>query len=77
MTKLTISLPEDLAETIRAEAEADGTTVSGYVTEALRRTVLLAESRAVIREHEAEHGPITEADLERVRTWAGRSTPAR
>lgn len=76
MTKLTISLPEDLAETIRAEADAEGTTVSGYIAHELRRAHLLAEGRAALREYEAEHGAITEAEKEKVRRWAGRSTPA-
>ena len=76
MTKLTISLPEDLAESIREQAEAEGTSLSGYIGEALRRAQLLADGRAALREYEAEHGAITEAEMEKVRKWAGRSTPA-
>lgn len=77
MTKLTISLPEDLAETIRAEAEAEGTTVSAWLAERARRALLFAESRAALAEYEAEHGQIAEEELEKARRWAGRSTPAR
>lgn len=76
MTKLTISLPEDLAETIRAEAEAEGTTVSAWLAERARKAVLFARSRAALAEYEAEHGKITDEEIERARRWAGRSTPA-
>ena len=84
VTKLTISLPEDLAEAVRAQAEAEGTTVSGLITGSLRRSHLLAESRAAITEYEAEHGVITEEEREQVRRWIDRgwaqwrssSTPA-
>jgi hypothetical protein len=86
VTKLTISLPEDLAETIRAEAEAEGTSVSGFIAKELRRTHLLQERRAAIAEYEAEHGMITAEEREQVRAWLrrggvkwppSRSTPAR
>jgi Ribbon-helix-helix protein, copG family len=76
VTKLTISLPEDLAETIRAEAEAEGTTVSAWLGERARRALLFAESRAALADYEAEHGKITDEERERARQWAGRSTPA-
>jgi hypothetical protein len=76
VTKLTISLPEDLAEDIRAEAAAEGTTVSAWFAEQARRSLLLAEAKAALQDYEAEHGAITEAEREEVRRWAGRSTPA-
>ena len=76
MTKLTISLPEDLADAIRVRAEDEGTTVSGLIANDLRRALLLAEGRAALRAYEAEHGAITAAEKEKVRRWAGRSTQA-
>ena len=86
VTKLTISLPEELAEAIRVEAEAAGSSVSGFIANELRRTHLLQERRTAIAEYEAEHGAITEAEREQVRDWLrrggvewppSRSTPAR
>ncbi|MCJ7437379.1 MAG: hypothetical protein MUP97_06410 [Acidimicrobiia bacterium] len=86
VTKLTISLPEDLAETIRGEAEAEGTTVSGWVAQRARRSFLQSERKAALAEYQAEHGPITEEEREQVRAWLrrggvewppSRSTPAR
>lgn len=85
VTKLTISLPEDLAESIRAEAEAEGTTVSAWLADQARRSLLLAEGRAAVAEYESEHGAITDEERARVRAWfreggvqwpPSRSTPA-
>ena len=76
VTKLTISLPEELAETIRAEADAEGTTVSAWIAEHARRSLLLAERRAALAEYEAEHGKITDDERREVREWLARSTRA-
>ena len=77
VTKLTISLPEELADTIRAEAEAEGTTVSAWLGERARRSLLLAQRKAAVAEYEAEFGKITDDEIEEARRWAGRSTPGR
>jgi hypothetical protein len=86
VTKLTISLPEELADAVRARAEDEGTTVSGLIAQELQRSHLLEERRAAVAEYEAEHGKITEAEREQVREWLrrggvewppSRSTPAR
>lgn len=76
VTKLTISLPEDLAETIRAEAEAEGTTVSAWLAERARRSLLLAQRKAAVAEYESEFGPISDEEIEEVRQWEQRSTQA-
>ena len=76
VTKLTISLPEELAETIRAEADAEGTTVSAWIAERARRSLMLAERRAALAEYEAEHGKITDDERREVREWLARSTRA-
>lgn len=44
-TKLSISLPTDLAELVRASAAESGSTVSALVAAALRRTIEVAEQR--------------------------------
>ena len=44
-TKLSISLPTDLAELVRASAAESGSTVSALVAAALRRTIEDAEQR--------------------------------
>jgi len=76
VTKLTISLPKDLAESIRAEADAEGTTVSAWLAERARRSLLLAERKAAVAEYEAEFGKITDEEIEEVRQWERRSTQA-
>ena len=72
MTKLTISLPEELAEVVRRAAEREGTSVSALIANELRRFNLRAERRTAIEEYEAEHGKITEEERESVRAWLRR-----
>ncbi len=76
MTKLTISLPEDLAETIREQAEAEGTTVSAWLAKRARHSLLLAQRKAAVAEYESEFGTITDEEIEEVRQWEQRSTQA-
>jgi hypothetical protein len=42
-TKLSISLPRDLVEQVRAAADESGTTVSGVIAAALRRAIATGE----------------------------------
>ena len=76
VTKLTISLPEDLAENIRAEAEAEDVPCPAGIAGRVRRSHLLAERKAALADYEAEFGEITDEEIEEARRWAGRSTPA-
>ena len=73
VTKLTISLPAELAEAVRRGAEHDGTSVSGFIAKELRRTRLLEERRQAIAEHEAENGELTHEGQDRVSAWLKRA----
>lgn len=73
VTKLTISLPADLAETVRRAADHEGTSVSGFIAKELRRAHLLEERRQAIAEHEAEHGKLTQEGQDRVSAWLKRA----
>ena len=73
MTKLTISLPEELAEVVRRAAEREGTSISGFIAKELRRTYLLEERRDAIAAHEADHGTLTQVGQDRVSAWLKRA----
>jgi ribbon-helix-helix CopG family protein len=73
VTKLTISLPEELAEVVRRAAEREGTSVSALIAKELRRYDLLEQRRLGIAEYEAEHGEIPDDGGERVRAWLKRA----
>jgi len=69
VTKLTISLPEELATAIRREAEDQHTSVSAVVAQAAERQLRKTRMATVVAEWEAEHGPVTDEEMDRVRTW--------
>jgi predicted transcriptional regulator len=53
-TKLSISLPTELVEVVRATAHASGSTVSALIAAALRRTLEEAEQADIDRALEAQ-----------------------
>ncbi|MFD3513982.1 hypothetical protein [Streptomyces sp. NPDC058657] len=59
--KYSISIPEDLAESIRARVGSGG--FSGYVTAALRHQVSMDNLAEMIEDHETRHGAFTDAEL--------------
>ena len=75
--KLSISVPPEVEETIKAAAAAEGKPVSAWLAEAAtekaRAAALHAAGRAAARElvaeYEAEHGPLPAASRERARQF--------
>ena len=75
--KLSISLPPEVAETIKAAAAAEGKPVSAWLAEAAtekaRAAALHAAGRAAAREllaeYEGEHGRLPAASRERARQF--------
>jgi len=65
--KMSLSVPVKLARTARREAKAEGISVSAWISRAIERQSKLAGMRRLLEEYEAEHGVITEEELERVR----------
>lgn len=61
--KITVTVPEELAETVSAVAEEAGIPLSRLVSSALERELRLRAGRAVITEWQAEHGSFTPAEL--------------
>ena len=54
-SKLSITLPADLAEQVRLAAEASGTSVSGVIAAALRSTITRADQDRIDQAVEAQN----------------------
>jgi Protein of unknown function (DUF1778) len=75
--KLSISVPPEVEETIKAAAAAEGKPVSAWLAEAATEkahtAALLAAGRAAARElvadYEHEHGPLPAASRQRARQF--------
>ncbi|MFE2496329.1 hypothetical protein [Streptomyces scopuliridis] len=59
--KYSISIPEDLAETVRKQVGPGG--FSAYVTEALRHRLAMDRLTELVVDHEARHGAFTDEEL--------------
>jgi hypothetical protein len=79
--KRSISLPPDLASAIDAAAEAEGTTVSGWIAETARHRLRLDAGRKGIAEWERSEGALTADELAdglaRARALLGRGRAAK
>jgi hypothetical protein len=75
--KLSISVPAEVEETIKAAAASEGKPVSAWLAEAAtekaRAAALHAAGRAasceLVTEYESEHGPLPAASRERARQF--------
>lgn len=65
--KFTVSFEPDLAKQVRELAEAEGLSVSAWLADAAERRIKRHLARQLLEEYEAEHGEITEEELEEVR----------
>ena len=61
--RVTVSLQTELAEAVRAAAEADAQNVSSWIADAARRRLASRGLRDVLSEWEAEHGSFSEDEL--------------
>jgi molybdopterin-binding protein len=61
--KGSISIPPEVASAIDAAAEADGTSVSAWITATVVHRLRLDAGRAAIAEWEREHGALTAEEL--------------
>ncbi len=71
--KLAVTVDSDVHAKVLDAAEADGTSVSAWITAAARRALLVRDGLAAVREWEAEHGPLTPAELGAARARLGRA----
>lgn len=65
--KLAITVDPDVHQQVIAAAAAEGVSVSAWMTEAARRALLVQDGLRAVAEWEAEHGALTDAELEAAR----------
>lgn len=65
--KLAITVDSEVHAKVVDAAQAEGTSVSAWITEAARRALLVRDGLAAVREWEKEHGRLTKAELEQAR----------
>jgi hypothetical protein len=65
--KLAITVDPDVHEGIVAAAAEQGVSVSAWMTAAARRALRVADGLQAVAEWEAEHGALSEAELEAAR----------
>ena len=61
--KLAITVDADVHDRVIDAAAAEGVSVSAWMTGAARRALLVRDGLAAVAEWEAEHGPLTDAEL--------------
>ncbi|PZG18502.1 hypothetical protein C1I98_38345 [Spongiactinospora gelatinilytica] len=61
--KLSVSLPEEVADAVVAAAERAGLTVSAWMTRAAANSARIEAGLAAVAEWEAEHGVIAAGEL--------------
>ncbi|MEV5599252.1 hypothetical protein [Streptomyces sp. NPDC052496] len=59
---LSVSMPTDLVSELRSRAGRRG--VSSYITEAVRHQLAMDGLAEIVADHEAEHGALTEQEIE-------------
>jgi hypothetical protein len=65
--KLAITVDADVHAKVIDAAETEGKSVSAWITAAARRALLVRDGLAAVAEWEAQHGALTEAELEAAR----------
>ncbi|HSV65595.1 MAG TPA: hypothetical protein VLJ59_06770 [Mycobacteriales bacterium] len=66
-TRITISVPDTLAELIKLTATKEGLSVSGWVSQAIEHEAVRIARRQSVEEWEAGLGPIPAEDLAAMR----------
>lgn len=65
--KLAITVDADVHEQVVAAAAAEGVSVSAWMTAAARRALLVRDGLRAVAEWEAEHGALSDAELDAAR----------
>ncbi len=71
--KLAITVDPDVHAGVVAAAEAEGVSVSAWMTAAARKALKVKDGLAGVAEWEAEHGAFSEAELAAARERVSRS----
>lgn len=78
--RLSISVVPEVEESIRAAAAAAGLPVSAWLAQVAMHAAVLEDGRRAVREHEAEHGSLSEdtrVEARRVLDQLGVGQPGR
>lgn len=75
--KLAITVDPDVYEQVLEAAKEEGSSVSAWMTAAARRALTTRDGLAAVAEWEAEHGALTEAELEAARRRVAGATGRR
>jgi hypothetical protein len=65
--KLAITVDREVHAKILSAAEAEGASISAWLTAAARQALRIREGLAAVAEWEAEHGALTESELDAAR----------
>lgn len=65
--KLAITVDPDVLDQVLAAAKEEGVSVSAWMTAAARRALLVRDGLAAVGEWEAEHGRLSEAEMDAAR----------
>jgi hypothetical protein len=66
--KLAITVDPDVHAQVVAAASEEGVSVSAWMTNAARRALLVRDGLKAVEEWEAEHGALTQTELDGART---------
>jgi hypothetical protein len=75
--KLAVTVDADVHSRVLDAAEAEGKSVSAWITQAARRALLVRDGLAAVAEWESEHGALTPAELAAARARVEHKTPRR
>jgi predicted transcriptional regulator len=73
--KLAITVDPEVHSRVVAAAEAEGVSVSAWMTAAAKHALKLRDGLAAVAEWEAEHGAFTEEELDAARRRLGLDHP--
>jgi hypothetical protein len=75
--KLAVTVDADVHAKVLDAAAAEGTSVSAWITAAARRALLIRDGLAAVAEWEAEHGTLTQSEMEAARARIERNAVRR
>lgn len=74
--KLAITVDPEVHEQVLAAAAAEGVSVSAWMTDAARSALVIRDGLQAVEEWEAEHGALTDAELDAARRRVASETLA-
>jgi len=75
--KLAVTVDADVHARVLDAAAAEGTSVSAWITAAARRALRIRDGLAAVAEWEAEHGALTQSEVEAARSRVERGQTRR